>query len=298
MADVESLSLEQFNWYIGLAGFKEISQAQLDHARALTQPERLDEAALKASDSTNAKTYMKRVMEAIGVRLQAGVPPAAAPSSKPAQARPSQQPVERATTAVVPPPVSTGAPCRTESPTEPDAPLSTSADEGRKEYGLSMHVYGGSAALCFEEDETRGSERKDGVATLQIHAAKATGVRQYNWTNKIIIQLTRNELPIVAAIFLGLMKACEFKSHGPDKDKGFSIDHQVEKIFIKVWRKGMSCAVPVELPDAYHVSTLLMRQLQKNAPWLSAGEVMSLLRGTVANQTEKPTPGGPVRVAQ
>lgn len=141
----------------------------------------------------------------------------------------------------------------------------------------SFHVYGGKAALCFEADLTRNE-----VHTIALDAATATGPKQYNWGKKVRLQLTRSELPIVTAVLLGVMKRCEFKNHGQDNSKGFSMERQDGgKVFIKVFAKEEGVkAVPVEAPDVFFVTSLFLRQLQANTPWMDAAGVVALIRAT------------------
>ncbi len=141
----------------------------------------------------------------------------------------------------------------------------------------SFHVYGGKAALCFEADLTRNE-----VHTIALDAATATGPKQYNWGKKVRLQLTRSELPIVTAVLLGVMKRCEFKNHGQDNSKGFSMERQDGgKVFIKVFAKDEGVkAVPVEAPDVFFVTSLFLRQLQANTPWMDAAGVAALIRAT------------------
>ena len=142
---------------------------------------------------------------------------------------------------------------------EPQAPTPAAApiqSAGERDY-LSFHVYGGKAALCFGADQTRR-----GLHTVYLDAAPAVGEREYDWTQRIRIQLTRIELPEVAAVLLGYLPKCEFGNHGAERTKGFSIEAQQGKFFVKVWEKGNSVrAVPMILEDAFYVSGLLLRQL-------------------------------------
>lgn len=140
-----------------------------------------------------------------------------------------------------------------------------------------FHVYGGKAALCFEADTTRG-----GVPTIALDAASATGPRSYNWGQKTRIQMTRAELPMVAAVLIGARQSCKFSSHGPDKTKGFSMERQGTKVFTKVFEKdGGVKAVPIEAADAFYVTTLLLLQIRKISPWLDASSTIELVRSTM-----------------
>ncbi|ELQ8318124.1 hypothetical protein R2571_007047 [Pseudomonas aeruginosa] len=159
-----------------------------------------------------------------------------------------------------------------------DQAIRKSADQTGANERAKFHVYGGRAALCFEEDTTRG-----GVPTVALDAALSVGTRTYDWKKKVRIQMTRAELPVVAAVLLGKRKSCEFKSHGEDKSKGFSMERQDGgKVFVKVFEKGQGVkAVPIEAPDVFYVASIFMLQIRRSAPWLDATSTIALVGATM-----------------
>ena len=98
---------------------------------------------------------------------------------------------------------------------------------------VRCRVYGGKAALCIETDETR-----QGEPTLRIEAARATAPREYDWRQKLALQLTREELPVIAATVLGLLPRCAYNNHGPNQDKGLEIVHQGTHLFVRRVSEG------------------------------------------------------------
>ncbi len=142
---------------------------------------------------------------------------------------------------------------------------------------VQCRIYGGKAALCIESDQTRQNE-----PTLRIEAARATAPRVYDWKQKITLQLTREELPVVTAVILGLILQCQYQNHGPDHDKGLEIVHQDTHLFVRLFQKGLGVlAIPVTAADSYALGALCLRQLNQTSPWLSAQEVIVLLKLTV-----------------
>ncbi|WP_137887629.1 hypothetical protein [Pseudomonas sp. 2FE] len=141
-----------------------------------------------------------------------------------------------------------------------------------------FHVYGGKAALCFEVDSTRG-----GVPTVALDAASSTSPKKYDWGSKIRIQMTRAELPVVAAVLMGSRQRCEFKNHGPDSSKGFSMERQAGgKVFVKVFAKGVPIkAVPVDPADVFFVASLYVLQIHKACPWLDTAGTIALVQATM-----------------
>lgn len=145
------------------------------------------------------------------------------------------------------------------------------------QYNLQHHVYGKNAALTFEANETRG-----GIFTVNIDAAKADAPRKYNWANKLIVQVTAQEMPVVCAVMVGLLARCEYRNHGPENDKGFSIERQQQNYFVRLWARGQNFAVPMTADDGFYVATLLVRQVQKqHASLKTATDVLNMLRQVV-----------------
>lgn len=142
----------------------------------------------------------------------------------------------------------------------------------------NVKVYGCKAALCVEEDET-----KAGYKTVRIEAAlaKQGANRKYDWSSKIAVQVTKAELPMVAAVFLGMVPQVEYKNHGPQNNKGFSFDDQGSKLFARVFSPEGVKALPISPEDAFEVSNLLLTQMAKNHPGLSAVDLIVSLRPMV-----------------
>ena len=142
----------------------------------------------------------------------------------------------------------------------------------------SIHVYGGKSALCFDADTTRA-----GLPTVALDAASG-GNRQYDWASKVRLQMTRQELPIVSAVLMGFHRSCEYRSHGPNADKGFSMERQRGgRVFVRVYAKDQGVkAVPIDPADLYYVAGLFLRQLTLATPWLDSTAILAILRSTAS----------------
>lgn len=147
----------------------------------------------------------------------------------------------------------------------------------------SCHVYArNNAALCFDADVA-----KSGFKTIAIDGAKAKG-NHFDWPNKIRLQLTKGEVPEVLAVLLGHSMFCEFKNHGPSNNKGFSMERQGEKVYVKMFEKGKPLiGVPVHPQDLFYVFSLIMKRVLDENPWLDATSVLGMIRNT---QPKKPVP--------
>ncbi len=140
-----------------------------------------------------------------------------------------------------------------------------------------VRVYGAKAALTFEEDVTQG-----GFHTVALDAAIALKPREYNWSQKTRIQLTRQELPTVIAVIAGIVPQAEYANHGADKNKGFSLEDQGDKVFVKVFAPEGVKAIPIAPEDSFAVLALMMRQLAKNHPGMTTADLFTVLQPTLA----------------
>lgn len=162
--------------------------------------------------------------------------------------------------------------------TEPDemSPRTPSEDPSPKVD--QVKVFGAKAALCFESDQTRY-----GYHTVAIEAASAKQgpSREYDWSNKVRIQITKQELPMVAAVFLGMIPQVEYRNHGPQNNKGFFLHDQGGNLFARVFGAEGTKAIQISPEDAFEVSNLLLAQVIKNRPGLSSVDLMVSLRPMV-----------------
>jgi len=140
----------------------------------------------------------------------------------------------------------------------------------------SFKIFGGSGALCISEARTRRGNQY----TIQIEGALllAGGSREFDWRNKIVVQLTVQEAYLVLALFENLIPIVKFDGHGHAHDKSLHIELQDSHYFVRLLQRGRApVAVPVRAVDAIQVVALLYRQLLANEPHLRIED----LRGMV-----------------
>jgi hypothetical protein len=145
-------------------------------------------------------------------------------------------------------------------------------ESNEREY-ISHHIYGGSAAVCFSADTTRG-----GVHTVRIEAAAKAG-GSFDWGKKVAIQLSKRELPLVLATLLLWLPKFEGKGHGENNEKWFTLEKQAGKHYLSVRSKDKpSLNVPILPGDGYALTTLLIRQMLANDPFLSSDVILAIVR--------------------
>lgn len=222
---------------------------------------------VEAHNDTGARAYLEKTLRSAGLLGDGAPPPARAAQALPVgedapeqQTAPAQSPKQAAAH-------------RSPSNATPTTPRAVPAARQRAQH----HVYGGRAALTFELDETPA-----GAPTVALDGAVSVGERKYDWQNKIRVQFTTRELPVVAATLLGILPECQFSNHGPANDKGFQISWQSDRksFFVKVWQgKGNLRAVPMPREDAFYAAQLLLRAIQQASPArLDTAGVIATLR--------------------
>lgn len=161
----------------------------------------------------------------------------------------------------------------------PDGGLEETRRPGQGKGIISQHVYGGKFAACFSSDVSRG-----GHSTVRIEVAEANGnSRQYNWADKVSIQLSQRELPLVLATLMQWVPKFEGKGHGATNEKWFTLENQPCKVFLSVNCKGKSArGVPLMAGDTYALCTLIMRQMLLNDPFLSSESLLMLVKTQAA----------------
>jgi len=115
--------------------------------------------------------------------------------------------------------------------------------------------YGNQAALCVEAVTSRGD-----YPTVNLEVAPRHGDETL-WDQKIILQMSSQELPVLASTLLGYRTSCEFKR----KSKGFLIERQSSHLFVRA-SESRVLALPVVPGDVYRFATIVLNQLEKSAP--------------------------------
>jgi hypothetical protein len=132
----------------------------------------------------------------------------------------------------------------------------------------SYTVYANESAICFNACKT-----KDGTNSIMVDASKKRD-EFVDWKNKTSLQLTQREL----TEFYSVLKRFELKYELPKHNaKSMSARWQKDGIFLTVFTKGFTAAVPVKGGDIFVLTALVMRQLKLNYPYLAAFEIERMI---------------------
>tara|TARA_R110002167_G_scaffold42604_5_gene129426 strand:- start:2017 stop:2868 length:852 start_codon:yes stop_codon:yes gene_type:complete len=159
----------------------------------------------------------------------------------------------------------------------PQAPLNqnSTTDNTEKREFIGHHIYGGKAALYFSLDKTKAEHHTIRVEGAPVGAQAKT----YLWDKKMALQITRGDLPTVAAVFFGLLPECELSNYGADNTKRLMVKNQGKNFFLNMSGKGYSqIAVPISPSDVYEIRALVLRQLLASTPEIGIEGVLVNLK--------------------
>ncbi|MFC3461460.1 hypothetical protein [Massilia haematophila] len=141
----------------------------------------------------------------------------------------------------------------------------------------SFKIFSSAAALCIAEATTR-AERKHTINIEGAVALAGGGARKtFDWSNKIVLQLTVQEAYQVLALLENKIRSLRFDGHGREHDKSLQIEFQDSHYYFRLIQRGrVAVAVPVRAVDAIPFQSLLYKQLLRNEPHLDVSAVQAM----------------------
>jgi hypothetical protein len=135
-----------------------------------------------------------------------------------------------------------------------------------------IKCYGTQYALEAEISETRA-----GVASVSFQfAEKLDQGREYNWEDKLTIQLTPRDLPRYAAgVIQG--RSVEFRHYGDQRNKSLEIRSQEGGALFVGKSPQLARAVPVTPSDLYWLRVQILSVLRHSSPRVSTSTTLQLL---------------------
>ena len=165
---------------------------------------------------------------------------------------------------------------------------------------VQCKAYGTRAAITVEPAETEA-----GIPTVRFEFAPTLGAsatahpavddsatdkpgNTYDWSKKLIIQLTADEVPQLLAVLYGFAPSAQFSNHGQSKVKWMSLENQDKSIFMRAGDKDVPILViPVSSPSAImqiaNIATLVIR---KRYAALTGDDIRLLVKNQVAQRTK------------
>lgn len=136
-----------------------------------------------------------------------------------------------------------------------------------------VKAYGAKAGITIEHTLLE----KNGEFTLNIDVARKVD-DTIDWNNKIYVQLSEDELPLLAAVFVGYLPSCVFKR----SSKGIEFTRQKDKIFVSATNGlGNVAALPIPMARVFFFSAFILARLQQ-VTGNDSDQVLLALKGAMA----------------
>lgn len=143
-------------------------------------------------------------------------------------------------------------------------------------------IFGKDAAHSIEISNHRRADDFMNVSVVTVDSARALASGGYDWRNKLVIQLTPEEMPAAIAVLMGLIPNAKFDHHGSDKSKFLEMRNQEGGMMVVTGHRATSFAVPIKTPGIYYLLDLFCRAMAAGTPNRSGTEVMTLIRSIYA----------------
>ena len=146
---------------------------------------------------------------------------------------------------------------------------------------LRLRLFGKAAAHTLEVTSHRRGGDFMGVQVLSIDSAYALGSGEgYDWTRKLVIQLTPEEMPGLIATLMGLTPSVRFGHHGASQAKFIEVRRQDGGLVIVTGEHASVYSVPVPTATIYYLLDLFCRAMamQGDKHGHSASDVLLLVK--------------------
>jgi hypothetical protein len=163
--------------------------------------------------------------------------------------------------------------------------VEASARRAPDEPRLRLRLYGKSAAHTLEVTAHRRGGDFLGVHVVSIDSAHALGTGEgYDWSRKLVLQLTPEEMPGLIATLMGITPSVRFGHHGGDRSKFIEVRRQAGGLVMVTGEKSLSYSVPVPTATVYYVLDLFCWAMAMNMgmeadkPGRSVSDVLMLVK--------------------
>ncbi len=163
---------------------------------------------------------------------------------------------------------------------------------------VQCKAYGSRAAITVETAETEA-----GIPTIRFEFAPVLGngdsghsddgsadkpSKAYDWSKKLIIQLTADEVPQLLAVLYGFAPGAQFSNHGQSKVKWMSLENQEKSIYMRAGDKDVPILViPVSSPNSImQIANIAMLVARKRYRALTGDDIRLLVKNQVAQRTK------------
>lgn len=137
----------------------------------------------------------------------------------------------------------------------------------------TLHVYNARCALTVEPVRNRRGD----LHTVNLELAVRVG-SAFDWRDKSVLQVGREELVDVLATVLGWRDAVEFAHHGERRDKGYRMRRDGARLVVQLYGGGHERrTVALATADRLAFGALLFAQIRRNHATIDEGVLYAML---------------------
>ena len=142
-----------------------------------------------------------------------------------------------------------------------------------------LRLYGKKAAHTLEITPHRRGEDFLGIHVVTIDSAHALpGGGGCDWKNKLVLQLTPEEMPGIIATLIGITASVKFGQHGADRSKYIEVRRQEGGIVLVTGDHGVNFPVPVPTAIVYYLVDLFCRAMAMSSPGRPVSDILALVK--------------------
>lgn len=157
-----------------------------------------------------------------------------------------------------------------------------------------VRAFAAGAAFVAEWSQVRSPQAAGlgfGTNTLNLEFAPAgagdagqpSTARRYDWSDKLVLQLTPQEMVLFAATVYGWQASLDLRFHGDAHDRGLEArPNKNGGLLLRAKATGRQLMVPLEAPERVALSLLCTKVLKANHPDLETLAVLAVMRNTLA----------------
>lgn len=144
---------------------------------------------------------------------------------------------------------------------------------------LQVRLFGRESAHTLEIGPHRRGASFMGAQVVTIESARALPEGGgYDWSDKLMLQLTPEEMPLAVAVLMNLSPSARFSQHGAERDKFAELRRQEGGLVLVTGQGAAVYAVPVKTGALYYMLSLFCRAMARGLPGSSVAEVMALVK--------------------
>ena len=144
------------------------------------------------------------------------------------------------------------------------------------QFGAAIKFYRPNVACTIQNAISRAGEHP----VINIEMAWSKNFKP-DWDNKLVVQVTMEELPRLCACALRMKRGVEYKFHGDGKNHGYSLHWNEDQLVLSASSPGRKHYLNFTPEEAFRFSDFVLERLHQGVTPMTKTDLMNLLHRTV-----------------